>query len=206
MKLVVGISGASGAPYARRFLELLQKSRFERPLDVSVVLSRTAEEVWRHECGGSLRDFGFPVFEGRDYAAPFASGSSAPDAMAVVPASMSALARIAHGISDDLLTRAADVVLKERKRLVLVPRETPVSAIHLENMLAVTRAGAVVLPASPSFYGHPRTVEDAIDTVLARLFDHLGLENALQRRWGTDVGFETRAEVSLGVPAGTEEE
>lgn len=187
MRLVVGISGASGAPYAKRFLHLLRTSRFERPLDVAVVLSRTAEEVWRHECGGSPRECGYPTHEGRDYAAPFASGSSAPDAMAVVPASMSCVARIAHGISDDLLTRAADVMLKERRRLVLVPRETPVSAIHLENMLALTRAGAVVLPASPSFYGHPRTVDEAIDTVLARLFDHLGLPNALQKRWGTDV-------------------
>jgi 4-hydroxy-3-polyprenylbenzoate decarboxylase len=187
MRLVIGISGASGAPYAKRFLQLLRTSRFERPLEVHVVLSRTAEEVWRHECGGSPSECGFPVYGGRDYAAPFASGSSAADAMAVVPASMSCVARIAHGISDDLLTRAADVVLKERRRLVLVPRETPVSAIHLENMLTVTRAGAIVLPASPSFYGHPRTLEDAIDTVLARLCDHLGLPNALQRRWGTDV-------------------
>ena len=206
MRLVVGISGASGAPYAKRFLHLLRTSRFERPLDVAVVLSRTAEEVWRHECGGSPRDCGYPIYEGRDYAAPFASGSSAPDAMAVVPASMSCVARIAHGISDDLLTRAADVMLKERRRLVLVPRETPVSAIHLENMLAVTRAGAVVLPASPSFYGHPRSVDDVIDTVLARLFDHLGLPNALQKRWGTDVDLGERAQERAAAPATRTEE
>jgi 4-hydroxy-3-polyprenylbenzoate decarboxylase len=205
--LVIGISGASGAPYAKRLLQLLRTSKFERPLDVAVVLSRTAEEVWRHECGGSPRDAGYPTYGGRDYAAPFASGSSATDAMAVVPASMSCVARIAHGISDDLLTRAADVVLKERRRLVLVPRETPLSVIHLDNMLAVTRAGAVVLPASPSFYGHPRTIEDAIDTVLARVLDHIGLPNALQKRWGADVDLGARVpEPATGAPTSTTEE
>jgi 4-hydroxy-3-polyprenylbenzoate decarboxylase len=100
---------------------------------------------------------------------------------------MSCIARIAHGISDDLLTRAADVMLKERRTLVLVPREAPYSSVHLENMLAASRAGAVLIPASPSFYGRPQTLEDAIDSVLARVLDHLGLPNALSRRWGEDV-------------------
>ena len=124
-------------------------------LSVSVVLSNTAEEVWSHECDGSVRDLGLPVYGGRDYSAPFASGSSAPDAMVIIPASMSTVARIAQGISDNLLTRAADVMLKERKRLILVPRETPYSEIHLKNMLELTRAGALIMPASPSFYGRP---------------------------------------------------
>jgi flavin prenyltransferase len=190
-RLVLGVSGASGAPYAERLVRVLLHSDFGFPLDVALVLSRTAETVWSHECGGSPRDLGLPVYEGRDYAAPFASGSSAADAMAVVPASMSCIARIAHGISDDLLTRAADVMLKERRPLVLVPRETPYSSIHLENMLSATRAGAVVVPASPSFYGRPATLEDAMDTVLARVLDHLGLPNALARRWGQDVELET---------------
>jgi 4-hydroxy-3-polyprenylbenzoate decarboxylase len=193
-RLVIGISGASGAPYARRLLRILSRSDFGAPVEVSLVLSRTAETVWRHECGGSPRDLGLPVWTGRDYAAPFASGSSAADAMAVVPASMSCIARIAHGISDDLLTRAADVMLKERRRLVLVPREAPYSAIHLENMLAVTRAGAVVVPASPSFYGLPATIDDVLDSVLARVLDHLGLPNALSRRWGQDVALEESEE------------
>jgi 4-hydroxy-3-polyprenylbenzoate decarboxylase len=184
---VIGISGASGAPYAERLVRVLSGSDFGAPVELSLVLSRTAEIVWRHECGGSPRDLGLPVYDGRDYAAPFASGSSAADAMAVVPASMSSIARIAHGISDDLLTRAADVMLKERRPLVLVPREAPYSSIHLENMLAVTRAGAIVVPASPSFYGRPATLEDALDSVLARVLDHLGLPNALSRRWGQDV-------------------
>jgi 4-hydroxy-3-polyprenylbenzoate decarboxylase len=193
-RLVIGLSGASGAPYARRLLRILSSSDFGAPVEVSLVLSRSAETVWRHECGGSPRELGVPVWEGRDYSAPFASGSSAADAMAVVPASMSCIARIAHGISDDLLTRAADVMLKERRPLVLVPRESPYSAIHLENMLAVTRAGAIVVPASPSFYGRPASIEDVLDSVLARVLDHLGLPNALSRRWGQDVALEESEE------------
>ena len=104
----------------------------------------------------------------------------------VAPASMSSIARIAHGISDDLLTRAADVILKERRKLILLARETPYSGIHLENMLAVTREGAMVLPATPSFYGRPTTLEEAIDTVLARVLDHLAIDHAIARRWGKD--------------------
>jgi len=186
-KLVVAISGASGAPYARRLLAILSERDFGFEVQTSLVLSRTAEQVFVHECGISPRDLGLPVYDGRDYSAPFASGSSAADAMAVIPASMSAVARIAHGTSDDLLTRTADVMLKERKPLVLVPREAPYSSIHLENMLAATRAGAVVIPASPSFYGRPVTLQDAIDTVLGRVLDHMGLPNALAKRWGQDV-------------------
>ncbi len=189
-RLLVAISGASGAPYARRLLRVLTHSDFGVRLEVSLVLSRTAEQVWAHECGGSPRDLGLPTYGGRDYAAPFASGSSAADAMVVVPASMSCVARIAHGISDDLLTRAADVMLKERRPLLLVPRETPYSAIHLENMLALTRAGALILPASPSFYGRPASIDDLLDSVLSRVLDQLGLPNALCRRWAQDVTLE----------------
>ena len=198
LRIVLGLSGASGAPYARRLIEVLQRSDFGAPVELALVLSRTAETVWQHECGGSPRALGLPCYDGRDYAAPFASGSSAPDAMAIVPASMSSIARIAHGISDDLLARAADVVLKERRRLVVVPREAPYSSIHLENMLALTRAGAVVVPASPSFYGRPQTLQDAIDSVLSRVLDHLGLPNALSKRWGQDINLK-----NAGVPAGT---
>lgn len=186
MKLVVGISGASGAPYARRLLAHL--AALPRPPEVALVLSRNAEEVWRLECGGSPRDLGYAVFSGRDYSAPFASGSARFDAMAVVPASMSVVARIAHGTSDDLLTRAADVMLKERRQLVLVPRELPYSAIHLQNMLAVTHAGAVVLPASPSFYHRPQTVDEVLDTVLGRVLEHLGIPNEISRRWSGQPG------------------
>jgi 4-hydroxy-3-polyprenylbenzoate decarboxylase len=187
MKLVFGISGASGAPYAKRLLEHFRALPPERALTVEIVLSRTAEQVWSHECGGNPRELGFPVYDGRDYSAPFASGSARYDAMLVLPASMSSIARIAHGVSDDLLTRAADVMLKERRPLVLVPREAPYSAIHLENMLQVTRAGAIVLPASPSFYARPASLEDAMDSVLARVLDQLRIEHDLGRRWGQQV-------------------
>jgi 4-hydroxy-3-polyprenylbenzoate decarboxylase len=189
-RIVLGLSGASGAPYARRLIEVLQRSDFAASLELSLVLSRTAETVWQHECGCSPRALGLPCYDGRDYAAPFASGSSAPDAMAIIPASMSSIARIAHGISDDLLTRAADVVLKERHTLLVMPREAPYSAIHLENMLALTRAGAIVVPASPSFYGRPHTLQDAIDSVLSRVLDQLGLPNALAKRWGQHIALK----------------
>ena len=186
-RIVVGISGASGAPYAKRLLEVLRDEVAQGKLAVSVVLSNTAEEVWSHECEGSVAELGLPVYGGRDYAAPFASGSSAPDAMVIIPASMSTVARVALGISDNLLTRAADVMLKERRKLILVPRETPYSEVHLKNMLELTRAGAVIMPASPSFYGRPRSVEQLLDTVIGRVCDHLGLDQSLTRRWGSDV-------------------
>ncbi|MET0387966.1 MAG: UbiX family flavin prenyltransferase [Polyangiales bacterium] len=191
MKLVLGISGASGAPYAERFLQHIGALSPSIAPSVEIVLSRTAEQVWELECGGNPRSLGFPVYSGRDYTAPFASGSARYDAMVVLPASMSCIARIAHGTSDDLLTRAADVMLKERRTLILVPRETPVSSIHLENLLAVTRAGAIVMPAAPSFYTRPRTIEQLLDTVLARIFDHLHLPHTLLGRWGDAAVMDT---------------
>jgi flavin prenyltransferase len=184
MKIVLGITGASGSIYARSTIEALLAARV-RP---AVVLSSTAPEVWTQEIDGDIREYlasrDVPIFAGRDYRAPFASGSAQWDAMAIVPCSMSTMAKVAHGISDDLLTRAADVMLKERRKLVMVARETPLSAIHLENMLAVARAGAVVLPAMPSFYHRPTTVDEVAFTVVARILDHLGVEHR-SARWGT---------------------
>ena len=160
-------------------------------VEVGVCLSATAPEVWKLECGGDLREsLPFPSWGMRDYKAPFASGSAGWHAMVVVPCSMGTAARIAHGISDTLLTRAADVMLKERRSLIVVPRETPLSAIHLENLAALARAGALILPAMPSFYGRPTTLEQAIDTVIARILDHLGLEHDLVKRWGDRVETE----------------
>jgi 4-hydroxy-3-polyprenylbenzoate decarboxylase len=182
-KIVVGITGASGAPYARRLLAVL---RSRDDVEVAVCVSQTAPEVWALECGGDLREsLGLPVWGVRDFKAPFASGSARWQAMAIVPCSMGTAARIAHGISDTLLTRAADVMLKEKRCLVVVPRETPLSLVHLENLVALARAGAVILPAMPAFYGKPASIEDAIDTVIARIVDHLGLDNTLLPRWGT---------------------
>ena len=182
-KIVVGITGASGAPYARRLLAVL---RGRDDVELGVCASRNAADVWALECGGDFREaVGGPVWGAFDYKAPFASGSAGWHAMAVVPCSMGTAARIAHGISDTLLTRAADVMLKERRTLIVVPRETPLGLVHLENLTQLARLGALVLPAMPSFYGKPQTLDDAIDTVVGRLLDHLGFEHDLIRRWGS---------------------
>lgn len=183
-KIVVGITGASGAPYAKRMLSVLGEMR-ERT-EVAVCLSATAAEVWQLECGGDIREEigDFPIWGMRDYKAPFASGSAGWHAMAIVPCSMGTVARIAHGISDTLLTRAADVMIKERRTLVIVPREMPLSVIHLENLTSLARAGVVVQPAMPSFYGKTKTLDQAIDTVVGRTLDQLGLEHDLLKRWG----------------------
>ena len=133
---------------------------------------------------GSPAGSGMRRWDRTDFSAPFASGSNAPDAVLVMPCSMSALSRVAHGGGDDLAARACEVALKERRRLVLVVRETPLSLVHLRNMVAATEAGAVILPAVPSFYGAVRTLDDAVDTVVARALDHVGLRVALTRRWG----------------------
>jgi 4-hydroxy-3-polyprenylbenzoate decarboxylase len=186
-KIVVGVTGASGAAYAKRLLTLLgQCAKSAQKLELGCVLSKTAREVWSLECGGAPEDVGVPIYGADDYRAPFASGSAGWQAMVVIPCSMGTLGRIAHGTSDSLLTRAADVMLKERRMLILVPREAPLSIIHLENQLAVARAGALVLPASPSFYGRPRTLEEALDTVVARVLDQLGIEHTLGHRWGSN--------------------
>jgi flavin prenyltransferase len=183
-KIVVGITGASGAPYAKRLLQVLA-GREREDVEVACVLSSTAPEVWALECGGHPEEMGVALWGGRNYKAPFASGSAGWDAMVIVPCSMGTAGRIAHGISESLLTRAADVMLKERRSLILVPRETPMSVIHLENLLTLARAGALVLPAAPSFYGKPETMADLVDTVVGRVLDHLGLEHDLCHRWGT---------------------
>ena len=183
-KIVIGITGASGAPYAKRLLELLHA---RTDVEIGVCLSATAPEVWALECGGDIREAiggQCPIWGMRDYKAPFASGSAGWHAMAIVPCSMGTVARIAHGISDTLLTRAADVMIKERRTLVVVPREMPLSVIHLENLTALARAGVVIQPAMPSFYGKTKTLEQAIDTVVGRTLDQLGLEHDLLKRWG----------------------
>jgi 4-hydroxy-3-polyprenylbenzoate decarboxylase len=182
MKVVVAVGGASGSIYAKRLLDVLA-ARPAGSLEVGLVFSSAGSEVWAHEIG-AVPEYPFRRYGLRDFRAPFASGSAGWDAMAVVPCSTGGLARIAHGISDDLIGRAADVMLKERRKLVLVARDTPLSLLHLENMTAVTRAGAVVLPAMPSFYGRPQTIEALLDTVVGRVLDHLGLPIKLGPRWG----------------------
>jgi 4-hydroxy-3-polyprenylbenzoate decarboxylase len=180
-KIIVAITGASGAVYAKVLLDKLAalKGQWE---DVAVVFSDNAREVWEHELGN--RDFEkipFAVFSKGDFNAPFASGSARYTTMIVCPCSMGTLGRIAHGISNDLITRAADVVLKERRRLILVTRDTPLSLIHLRNMQAVAEAGGVICPAAPSFYSRPVTVEEVAATVVDRVIDLAGLQQDTYR-------------------------
>ncbi|MCS7082021.1 MAG: UbiX family flavin prenyltransferase [Bacteroidetes bacterium] len=183
-RIVVAITGASGAVYARRLLEQLASMR-DRVAEVAVVFSAHALAVWREELDeASLRAIPFARYEPTDLSAPFASGSSRYTDMVVVPCSMGTLGRIANGASDDLITRAADVMLKERRRLVLVPRDTPLNAVHLRNMLAVTEAGAIVLPACPSFYHRPQSIEALVDSIVHRILDLIGLPSPGAFRWG----------------------
>ena len=185
-KIVVGITGASGAPYARALLQFLaDRQKTVGDIEVGVCYSQTAPEVWALECGGDLREqITLPTWSLRDYKAPFASGSAGWHAMVIVPCSMGTCGRIAHGISDTLLTRAADVMIKERRTLVLVPRETPLSVIHLENLTTLARAGATIMPAMPSFYGKPSTIDDLVRSVCARVLDHLGVPQSISHKWG----------------------
>lgn len=186
MKLVVAVGGASGSIYAKRLLDaLVPLAGGPDPLEVGIVFTQSGNEVWNHELG-EIPQYPFKRYGLRDFRAPFASGSAGWDAMVVIPCSTGGLARIAHGISDDLVGRAADVMMKERRKLVLVVRETPLSTIHIENMLTVTRAGAVVLPATPSFYSKPATIDALLDTVVSRVLDQLGLPQRLMPRWGAE--------------------
>jgi 4-hydroxy-3-polyprenylbenzoate decarboxylase len=161
----------------------LQKHGKECGIAPALVFSRMGRLVWSDEVGRDPADFGFPIFAPGDLTAPFASGSAGYEAMVVVPCSVAGMGRIAHGVSSDLIGRAADVMLKEQRKLILVVRESPLSVIHIENMLKVAQAGALVLPASPSFYSHPNDRTELLDTVTARVLDHLGIDNELMRRW-----------------------
>jgi 4-hydroxy-3-polyprenylbenzoate decarboxylase len=182
-KLVVAIGGASGAIYAKRMLDRLIAIQ-DQCEEINVVISDNGVVNWQLEIGSfTPADYPFRFFGNRDFNAPFASGSAKFETMIICPCSMGLIGRIAGGISTDLITRAADVILKERRRLILVPRETPFSLIHLKNMKIVTQAGAIVCPAIPSFYRRPSTIEDLIDTVIDRVLDLAKLQ-IQTRRWG----------------------
>ena len=195
---VIGITGASGAPYARTVLYELLRSGHR----VYVVISDSGRKVLQVESGISLTgntqadidpihqwlglpnsETGLTLLHHQDVASPIASGSYPIDGMAVVPCSAGVLGRIANGISSGLIERAADVCLKERRRLILVPRETPISLVHLRNMTAVTEAGAIVLPASPGFYHSPKTIQDLVDVIAGRVIHHLGVATPLLKEW-----------------------
>src|SRR5438128_12457609 len=195
MRVFLGITGASGAPYAARLVQALAASDCE----LGLCISRAGYEVLATEL---YRDLSLPqdeiaqrligdadgitVYSERDWKSPYASGSAEVDAYVICPCSMGTLGTIASGAMSNLIHRAASVALKEGRRLVLVPRETPLSAIHLENMLRLRQAGAVILFAAPGFYHGAETVDDLVDFVVARCLDQLGLEHALIRRWGQE--------------------
>lgn len=183
-KIIVGITGASGSLYAKILLEKLEQLK-EQVKEAGVVFSGNAKDVWQIELSGkSYESIPFKIYNKDDFMAPFASGSAKFDTMIVCPCSMGTLARIASGISNDLITRAADVILKERRKLILVTRDTPLSLIHINNMKTVTEAGAIVCPASPSFYSSPQTIEQLAATVIDRVIDLAGLEQK-SYRWGS---------------------
>jgi 4-hydroxy-3-polyprenylbenzoate decarboxylase len=192
LPLVMAVTGASGAPYAVRLVEALVAARQPVQLIVSdhgLRLLRTETDIGsvaelRARVGASAWDEQVTVFDDGDRGAAPASGSARNRGMVICPCSMGTISAISQGTSRSLVERAADVALKERRSLVLVPRETPYSAIHLENMLRLTRAGAVVLPASPGFYHRPAQIGELVDFVVARVLDHLGVVHAIGRRWG----------------------
>ena len=195
--VTLALSGASGMAYGLRLLECLLAA----DLRVYLLVSQAAHIVAKQELGVALpsrahdlqkqlseslhaRDGQLRVYGREDWNAPVASGSNPADAMVLCPCSMGTLAAIAHGLSDSLIERAADVMLKEQRKLILVPREAPFSTLHLENMLALSRMNAVILPANPGFYHRPQRVEDIIDFIVARILDQLGVQHTLMARWG----------------------
>jgi flavin prenyltransferase len=192
LPIVVAITGASGAPYAVRLLEQLLAAERAIWLIVSshgLRLLRTEMEIdsvdaLRQLVGADAWRRLVTVYDDADRGAAPASGSARNAGMVICPCSMGTLSAVSIGASRSLVERAADVMLKERRTLVLVPRETPLSAIHLQNMLRLTRAGAVILPAAPGFYHRPQRVQDLVDFVVARVLDQLGVDHAISRRWG----------------------
>jgi 4-hydroxy-3-polyprenylbenzoate decarboxylase len=184
-KIVIAVTGASGSIYAKLLLEKLAAipQQWEA---VSVVMTENAREVWRTELGNESYDqFDFPLFSQADFHAPFASGSGKYNTMIIIPCSMGTLGRIASGSSSDLITRAADVILKERRKLICVARDTPYNLIHIRNMETITLAGGIICPATPSFYSLPKTIEEVAATVVDRVLDLAGLDISTFR-WGSN--------------------
>lgn len=181
LKIIVAITGASGAIYAKVLLQKLQ-SLSSQIQEVGLVMTDNACQVWEHELGNKdYEKLAFKRYSNNDYNAPFASGSAKYTVMIICPCSMGTLGRIAHGISDSLITRAADVILKERRKLILLSRDTPLSLIHINNMKTITEAGGIICPASPSFYSKPQDFEQLASTVVDRCIDISGLELSTYR-------------------------
>ncbi len=184
-KIVIGITGASGSIYAKVLLDQLEILKTKED-EIALVFSDNAKDVWKFELGNEdYENYSFKIYEKNDFFAPFASGSAKFETLIICPCSMGTLGRIASGISNDLITRAADVILKERRKLILVARDTPFSLIHIQNMKIVTEAGGIICPANPSFYSKPKTMEELAMTVVARILDLSGFQaNAF--RWGEE--------------------
>lgn len=180
-KIIVAVTGASGSVYAKLLLDKLSKLN-NQYLELAIVFSDNAKDVWKLELDNEdYKNYSFKSYSKNDFFAPFASGSAKYNIMVVCPCSMGTMARIASGISNDLITRSADVILKERRKLILVTRDTPLSLIHINNMKTITEAGGIILPASPSFYSKPKTIEDVAATVADRIIDLMGLEQTSYR-------------------------
>ena len=180
-KIVIAVTGASGSIYARLLFEKLQQLN-SQVAQVAIVMSDNAKQVWRFELDNEdYNHLPYQFYDKHDFMAPFASGSARFDTMVIVPCSMGTLGRIASGTSDDLITRSADVILKERRKLILVARDMPLNLIHIRNMQTVTEAGGIICPAIPSFYSKPKTVEEVAMTVVNRVIDLIGLENESYR-------------------------
>lgn len=182
-KIIIGVTGASGALYAKVLFDQIA-TLSEQIAEVAVLFSSNAKAVWTYELGNSdFESLPYTFYQKDDFFSPVASGSAGYDAMIICPCSMGTLGRIATGISNDLMTRAADVMLKERRKLVLVARETPLSLIHITNMKTVTEAGGIICPATPSFYSHPNTFEELASTITSRVLALAGLKIE-SYRWG----------------------
>ena len=185
MEIIVGISGASGVQYGIRLLQVLRQKGCTTHLVITDSAAKIIEvETDRHK--KDAEELADHVYQPRDFAAPFASGSHLFDAMVIIPCSMGTLSAVACGSSDTLIARAADVCLKEKRRLVMVTRETPLSLVQLRNMVAAAEAGAVILPACPAFYSRPNNLDDLVDVLVGRVLDLLGVDNDLYRRWNGD--------------------
>ena len=182
-KTVIAITGASGSIYAEGLLNKLLRAK-EQWSELAVVMTDNAKEVWKTELqNDSWKNFPVKLYGTTDFSAPFASGSGLFDTMIIIPSSMGTLGRIATGISNDLITRAADVILKERRKLICVVRDTPYNLIHIRNMETVTLAGGIICPATPSFYSQPKTIEEVAATVVDRVLDLAGIDSK-SFRWG----------------------
>lgn len=185
MKIVLAISGATGAIYGIKLLEELNKAGVETHLIISASAQKTIELETDHSLD-AIGEMASRRFSNSDIAAPPASGSFLHQGMVIAPCSMKTLSAIANGYADNLVSRAADVSIKEKRKLILLTRETPLSPIHLENMLKLARLGVVIMPPVPSFYHHPKTLEDIIKQMTGRVLDQLGIENSLVKRWPAD--------------------